>query len=101
MQDLLFVSESIGKIKWMDQLGHATLYVLEITAMSIKKMSAAKPENVLPSSRCLKITETVSFNIASEASGQKLIKNAGNGPFWRVFENLKLAVKQCYQTGQF
>ena len=21
-----------------------------------------------------------------------------NGPFWRVFENLKLAVKQCYQT---
>ena len=45
--------------------------------------------------------------IASEASyvyilsGQKLIKNAKNGPFWRVFENLKLAVKQCNQTGQF
>ena len=41
----------------------------------------------------------VSFNIASEASyvyilrGQKLIKNAKNGPFWRDFENLKLAVK--------
>ena len=57
--------------------------------------------------RCLKITEKVSFNIASEASyvyivsGQKLIKNAKNGPFWRVFENLKLAVKQCYQIGQF
>ena len=57
--------------------------------------------------RCLKITEKVSFNIASEASyvyifsGQKLLKNAKNGPFWRVFENLKLAVKQCYQTGQF
>ena len=33
-------------------------------------------------------------------SGQKLIKNAENGPFWRVFENLKLTVKQCYQTGQ-
>ena len=31
-------------------------------------------------------------------SGQKLIKNAKNGQF---FENLKLAVKQCYQTGQF
>ena len=49
----------------------------------------------------------ISFNIASEASyvyilsGQKLIKNAKNSPFWRVFENLKLAVKQCYQTGQF
>ena len=59
------------------------------------------------SSLCLKITENVSFNIASEASyvyilsGQKLIKNAKNGPFWRVFENLKLAVKQCYQTDQF
>ena len=45
---------------------------------------------------CLKITEKVSFNIASEASyvyiliGQKLIKNAKNGSFWRVFENLKL-----------
>ena len=55
--------------------------------------------------RCLKITEKVSFNIASEASypyilsGQKFIKNAKNGPFLQVFENLKLAVKQCYQTG--
>ena len=34
-------------------------------------------------------------------SGQKLIKNAKNGSFCRVFENLKLAVKQCYQKGQF
>ena len=34
-------------------------------------------------------------------SGQKLNKNAKNGLFWRVFENLKLVVKQCYQTGQF
>ena len=57
--------------------------------------------------RCLKITEKVSFNIASEASyvyllsGQKLIQNAKNGPIWRVFENLKFAVKQRYQVGQF
>ena len=57
--------------------------------------------------QCLKITEKVSFNIASEASyvyisnGQKFIKNAKNGPIWRVFENLKFAVKQCYQTDQF
>ena len=48
----------------------------------------------------MKITEKVSFNIASEASyvfilsRQKLIKKAKNGPFWRVFENLKLGVKQ-------
>ena len=57
--------------------------------------------------RGLTITERVSFNVASEASyvyilsGQMLIKNAKNGPFWRVFENLKLVVKQCYQTSQF
>ena len=42
--------------------------------------------------RCLKKSEKVSFNIASEASyvyilsGQKLIKNAKNGLIWRVFE---------------
>ena len=64
-------------------------------------------QRLLTLARCLKITEKVSFNIASEASyvyilsGQKLIKNAKNAPFWRVFENLKLAVKQCYQTCQF
>ena len=66
--------------------------------------TSTKREHLFPFlmlTQCLKITEKVSFNIASEASGQKLIKNAGNGPFWRVFENLKLAVKQCYQTGQF
>ena len=34
-------------------------------------------------------------------SGQKFIKNAKNCQFWRAFENMKLAVKQCYQTCQF
>ena len=45
----------------------------------------------------------VAFNIVSEASYiyKKLIKNAKNGPFLPVFENLKLTVKQCYQTGYF
>ena len=57
--------------------------------------------------RCLKISVKVAFDIASEASyvyilnRKKFIKNAKNGPFWRVFENLKLAVKQCYQTSHF
>ena len=51
--------------------------------------------------QCLKITQNVAFNIASEASyvyflnGQKFIKSAKNGRFWRVFENLE----QWYQTG--
>ena len=58
-------------------------------------------------SQYMKIAKKVAFNIASEASyiyilsGQKLIKNVKNGPICRVFENMKLAVKPCYQTGQF
>ena len=49
-------------------------------------------------SLCLKITEKVAFNIASEAkSGQKFIKN---GRVWQVFEKLKPTVKKCYQTGK-
>ena len=61
----------------------------------------------MESLQCLKIAQKVSFNIASEASyvfilsGQKFIKNAKNSQFWRFFENLKLAIKQCYQTGHF
>ena len=56
--------------------------------------------------RCLKITEKVLFYIASEASyvynlsAQKSIKNARKGTFLASFQNLKFAVKQCYQTGQ-
>ena len=49
--------------------------------------------------QCLKLTEKVAFNIASEASyvymlsGQKFIKNATK---WSIFmEKLKLVVKQC------
>ena len=58
-------------------------------------------------SRCLKITEKVSFNIVSEASyvyilsGQKLIKNAKNGPFWRVFEKPEACGQKELPTGQF
>ena len=56
--------------------------------------------------RCLKITGKISVKIASGASfcilsGQKCIENAKNSKFWLDFENLKLAVKQCYQTGHF
>ena len=57
-----------------------------------------KASNVTLNTQCLKITEKVSFNIASEASyvyilsGQKFIKNAKYGPFWRFLENLKFAL---------
>ena len=73
----------------------------------VKRPNESLNLDVLAPSRCLKITEIVSFNIANEAShvyilsGQKLIKNVKNGPIWRVFEKLKIAVKQCYQTNQF
>ena len=51
--------------------------------------------------RCLK-TQKKSHCERSELRLQfertkKLSKNPKNGPFWRDFENLKLAVKQCYQ----
>ena len=53
------------------------------------------------------MAEKVSFNIASEASyvyilsGQKFIENAIFGPIWRVFENLKIAVKQNVNVARF
>ena len=50
-----------------------------------------------------KSQKKVSFNIANDysciLSWSKLIKNAKIGQFWRVYENLKFVVKQCYQTG--
>ena len=73
----------------------------------IKKTCFGLPKDFKGFSLCLEITEKVSFNIASEASyvyilsRQKFIKYAKNGQFWRVLENLLLAVKQCYQIGHF
>ena len=55
--------------------------------------------------QCLKITEKVAFNIASEASyvyilsEQKLVKSAKNGQFLWVFENLKID-KHCELQGE-
>ena len=49
--------------------------------------------------QCLKITQKVAFNIASEAryvyvlNGQKFIKNAKNSQFWRVFESLEWKIQ--------
>ena len=48
--------------------------------------------NFSPLAQCLKITEKVALNSANEASfvyilsGQKLVKNAKNGPFWRIWK---------------
>ena len=51
--------------------------------------------------RLLEDFQTMWLSVRSLLIRQKLIKNAKNGQFRRVFENLKLSVKQCYQTGQF
>ena len=61
--------------------------------LKLKTKKVKNPNFLLLDSRaqCLKITEKVSFIIASEASyvyilsGQKLIKNAKNGPFSASF----------------
>ena len=81
-----------------------TFIFCDISRKENTKTQKKRKSMILNIAQCLKITEKVSFNIASYVyilSGQKLIKNAKNGPIRRVFENLKLAVKQCYQTGQF
>ena len=63
-----------------------------------------KLPELLLRTQCLKITEKVAFNIASEASyvnilsRQKLIKNAKNSQFWRVFENLMFTVTSKRQN---
>ena len=82
----------------------AEIEMLKKSLFSLKLFWEQDDECLHTGTKLKKITKKVEFNIASEASnvnilsGQKFIKN---GRFWRVFENLKLAVKQCYQTGQF
>ena len=57
------------------------------SVISYSKLGASDMSNLELGPRCLKITEIVSFNIASEASyvyilsGQKFIKNAKNAQF--------------------
>ena len=73
----------------------------------VSKLESLKVTLLRTQSQCLKITEKVAFKIAGDASylyilsGQKFIKNAKNSQFWRILEDLKLAVKQCSQTGHF
>ena len=56
---------------------------------------------------CLKVIENVSFKIASEASyvyilsEQKFIKNGKKLSTLTNLNNLKIAVKQCFQTRHF
>ena len=62
-------------------LNNENVKTLEDNSVSMEYEPFRKPYWILSASRCLKITEKVSFNIASEASyvyilsGQKSIKN--------------------------
>ena len=73
---------------------------------AIKNVAQFLPQTsigICRSSQCLKIlikAHSISYNLYI-LSGQKLIKNAKNVQFWRVLENLHLAVIECYQTGHF
>ena len=77
------------------------------TGIRLQQNAKKLPPKKSTHAQCLKIALKVAFKIASEASFvftlnvQKFIKNAKVCTFWPVFENLKLAVKQCYQTCQF
>ena len=77
---------------------------IHIMKLSISK-GASKSRCTYP--RCLKITEKVSFNIASEASyvyimsGQKFIKMPKMVNFGEFFENLKIAVKSVTRQVTF
>ena len=51
--------------------------------------------------QCITVFENHRKSLNQHCERSELRLHAKNGPFWRVFENLKLAVKQCYQTGQF
>ena len=55
---------------------------------------------VCPCTQCLKITEKVSFNIASEASYVYIWvnKSAKNGSFLRIFANIKWDIFGDFQT---
>ena len=87
------------KTHWGDQrFMHATMARSSSSSFQSHIESARQPFFLSP--QCLKITQKVSFNIASEASyvyilsRQKLIKNAQNSSFWRVFRK----PEACGQT---
>ena len=75
---------------------HQSLILLKTCAKELLKYTTT---------RYLKITEKVAFDIASEASyayiGPKFTKNAKKWSILAIFGNLKFGVNQRFQTGQF
>ena len=73
-----------------------TQLLIFMNEMKMKKcISAAHPQ-------CLKITEKVSYNNDNISKVDKSsLKMPKNRQVLIIFESLKLAVKKCYQTGNF
>ena len=75
------VKTSIKAHRWLGDGGGTP------NSFGFKRLTNYYISHFLALTQCLKITDKVSFNIASEASyvyilsGQKLIKNAKNSPF--------------------
>ena len=76
-----------------------------LNCIAPKIVCAGKKGQEMPKAQLFFIIVTLFENyrksLIQHSSRQKLIKNAKNCPFWRVFENLQLAVKQRYQTGHY
>ena len=87
------VLKIIEKVLVLSQLGHLTLDCVENFSKKshlLKKLAFSEVYRL-----------GLNYHVTLFLSGQMLIKNAQNGPFWLLLKKLKFAVKQCYQTGQF
>ena len=114
-----FTKEQMEQFKAMeyrvDRYGDTTITIREIVINNIHQWNNVNYDDIFQEQNYYQnctVFENhrkslIQHCIASEASyvyilsEQKLIKNTKKGPFWRVFENLKIVVKQCYQTCEF
>ena len=91
------------KWSWLMRTSLSSYLAYKISMYNVKKQVLHKHDisfDKTITSRCLKITEKVSFNITftfwvdkSSVNRSKIVN------FGEFLKNLKLAVKQCYQTG--
>ena len=100
------LKEENVKMVWSTALKRPSVLVSYRTDRRTRQLELRLRSSIIAQfPHCLKITENVAFNIASEASyfyilsRQKFIKNAKNGAFWRFFENATFWVifKHCVQ----
>ena len=90
---------SESKIRWKDELTQELLLAAYLEFCSSSNfLCASIPSTtimVFENHRKSLIQHCERSEQCLHFEGTKVAKNAKNGLFWRVFENLKLAVKQC------